>query len=124
MARRPNQKMLVSVPAKFDPDFIDKLSRRYTLTRIVSERREALEAHLGGENLSYVQRSLIKRLIWLELITESHEQRFVNGEEIDIGALTQLNNSLKGIYNTLGIAPTARPIRRLRDVMAEGSPPA
>lgn len=121
VARRPKQKMLVAVPAKFDPDFIEKLSKRYTLTRIVRERLEALEAHVGGGDLSYIQRSLMKRLIWLELITELHEQRFVNGEAVDIGALTQLNNALKGLYKALGLKPQARPIRRLHDVMGGGT---
>jgi hypothetical protein len=116
VAPRPKQKLLTSVPAKFDPDFMERLSRRYSLARVVHDRRDALEAHCGGD-LSYVQRSLVKRLVWLELLTETYEQRVANGEEVDVGALTQLNNTLKGLYKDIGIRPTARPIRRLRDVM-------
>lgn len=109
--------MLASVPTRFDPDFAERLSKRYSLTRIVQERREALEAHWGGSDLSYVQRALVKRVVWLELITETYEQRVANGEQIDVGALTQLNNTLKGYYKEIGIRPTARPLRTLRDVM-------
>jgi hypothetical protein len=120
MARRPKQKLLTAVPAKFDPDFIDKLSKRYSLARIVRERRDALEAHCGGE-LSYVQRALVKRTVWLELLAETYEQKVANGEQIDVGALTQLNNTLKGFYKDLGVHRTARPARSLADVMGHGS---
>lgn len=52
VSRRPKQKPLTAVPTKFDPDFAERLSKRYSLTRIVQERREALEAHWGGGDLS------------------------------------------------------------------------
>lgn len=116
MARKPKQKLLTQLPAKFDPDFMDRLSKRYSLARVVQARREALEAHVGGDP-SYVQRSLVKRTVWLELLTESYEQKVAAGEQIDVGALTQLNNTLKGLYKDLGMRPTARPIETLREAM-------
>jgi hypothetical protein len=118
MARKPKQKLLTQLPAKFDPNFMERLSKRYALTRIVQARRDALEAHCGGD-LSYIQRSLIKRTVWLELLTESYEQRVASGQEVDVGALTQLNNTLKGLYKDLGIKPTARPVQTLDDLRAE-----
>jgi hypothetical protein len=117
MARRGKQKMLTAVPGSFDPNFIDRLSRRYTLTAVVIERREQLEAHCGG-NPSYVEQSLIKRTLWLELIAESFEQKFAQGEAVDIGALTQLGNTLKGYYKDLGLKRTARPVAGLSDWLA------
>jgi hypothetical protein len=116
MARKPKQKLLTQIPAKFDPDFIERLSKRYSLARIVQARRDALEAHCGGE-LSYIQRSLVKRTVWLELLTESYEQRVASGQEVDVGALTQLNNTLKGLYKDLGLKPTARPVESLHEYM-------
>ena len=116
MARRPKQKLLTQLPVKFDPDFMDRLSKRYSLARVVMARRDALEAHCGGD-LSYVQRSLIKRTVWLELLTESYEQKIAAGEEIDVGALTQLNNSLKGLYKDLGVQRTARRTESLAEIM-------
>ena len=110
MARRPKQKMLVGMPQKFRPDFIDRMNRNYALARIVLERREALRAHVGGSP-SYVEDRLITRTLWLELLTETYEQKAANGDEVDIGALTQLNNTLKGLYKDLGIKSTARTIR-------------
>jgi hypothetical protein len=115
MARKPKQKLLTAVPAKFDPNFIERLNRNYSLAQVVLGRREALEAHLGG-SLSYVQQSLVKRCIWIELLAEVYEQKIANGEEIDVGALTQINNTLKGLYKDIGIKPTARPVEKLRDL--------
>jgi hypothetical protein len=118
MARRGKQKMLTAVPGSFDPNFIDRMSGRYALTGIVRDRRDALTAHCGG-NPSYVQASLIKRVLWLELIVESYEQKFASGEPVDIGAITQAGNTLKGYYKDLGIERTARPVRRLHEHMNE-----
>jgi hypothetical protein len=120
MGRKSKQKMLTAVPGKFDPNFIDNLDKRYGLATVVKDRRDALEAHRGG-NLSYVERSLITRLVWLELMTESYELKFANGETVDVGALTQLNNTLKGFYKDLGIKPTARPVKRLHEHLASVS---
>lgn len=111
--------MLAALPSKFDPNFIERMSRRYALARIVLQRRDALEAHLGGrESLSYVKRALIKRVLWLELLTERYEQQVANGEPVDIGALTQLNNTLKGHYKDLGLDPKARTVSA-RDALAK-----
>jgi len=117
MARRPKQKLLTTVPGSFDPNFIDRLSGRYSMTAIVRDRREALTEHCGG-NPSYVQQSLIKRVLWLELIVENFEQQFASGQPIDIGALTQAGNTLKGYYKDLGIKPTAKPTRSLHEHLA------
>jgi hypothetical protein len=117
MARRAKVKTLTAVPGSFDPNFIDRLSGRYALTAIVRDRREALTEHCGGAP-SYVQQSLIKRVLWLELIVESFEQQFASGQPLDVGALTQAGNTLKGYYKDLGIKPTARPVKRLHEHLA------
>ncbi|MGC8519281.1 MAG: hypothetical protein ACP5P4_12260 [Steroidobacteraceae bacterium] len=101
---------------------MDRLSKRYAIARVVMARRDALEAHCGGD-LSYVQRSLIKRTIWLELLVESYEQRVAAGAEVDIGAITQLNNTLKGLYKDLGIQRTARRAESLGAIMGWHEPP-
>ena len=122
MARRPKQKLLTSIPGKFYPDFIDRLNGNYAITEIIRARREALIAHCGGGadgvDIGYVKHSLIKRTIWLELIAETYEQRFVIGEEIDIGALTQVNNTLKGLYKDLQLDPEKQK-NAVRDALAK-----
>ena len=118
MARRPKQKMLTALPGKFRPDFIDRLNRNYALAKVLLARREALRAHVGGDT-SYVQERLITRCLWLELLTERYEQKLADGLEVDVGALTQLNNTLKGLYKDLGFERRQRPVRTLREVMRE-----
>lgn len=109
MARDRKDKLLTTVPPRFDPDFVRKLDRRFALSRVVADRLAALEAHRGGaEALSYVERSLVRRTVWLELICETYEQRFAQGRETDVGAITQLVNALKGLYKDLGLKPAVR----------------
>lgn len=116
VARKAKQKMLTALPKKFDPNFIDRLSQRYALARIVRGRREALEAHLGGrETLSYVKQALIRRVLWLELLVERYEQQVANGECVDIGAISQLNNTLKGHYKDLGLDAVEKRIENPED---------
>lgn len=122
MARKPKQKLLTAVPAKFDPNFIERLNRNYSLAQVVHDRREALVAHLGG-SLSYVQQSLVKRCIWIELLAEVYEQKIANGEEIDVGALTQINNTLKGLYKDIGIKSTAKPVESMHDLIYRPADP-
>jgi hypothetical protein len=122
MAREKSAKLLTALPERFDPNFIENMDKRYALSQIVLARIEALESHRGGaECLSYVERSLIRRCVWLELITETYEQRFSQGQETDVGALTQLNNTLKGLYKDLGLKPVTRTVNRLHDVMRAAS---
>lgn len=120
MARRPKQKMLAGLPQKFRPDFIDRLNRNYALARTLYERRDALRAHVGG-NPGYIEERLITRTLWLELLTEQYEQKVATGEAVDVGALTQLNNTLKGLYKDLGLKPTAHNVERLHDRMRRSS---
>jgi hypothetical protein len=118
MARRVlKQKMLTALPTRFRPDFIDRMNRNYVLARVVLERREALRAHVGGDP-SYVQERLITRTLWLELLVEQYEQKIADGLEVDVGALTQLGNTLKGLYKDLGLTRRAKPATGLQDYLA------
>jgi len=115
--------MLTALPAKFRPDFLDRLNRNYALARVLLARREALRAHVGGDP-GYVLSSLISRTLWHELLVEQCEQQAANGEPVDVGRYTQLTFSLKGLYKDLGIKPTARQTRTLHELMRGDSPSA
>jgi hypothetical protein len=118
MARAPKHKLLTALPSKFDPNFIDRMDARFALAGIVRSRRAELEAHCGGDP-SPIERRLIRRTIWLELLTEGLEQKIANGEEVDVGAITQLGNTLKGYYKDLGYKSKLRTVGgTLRDIMA------
>lgn len=115
-------RLLAAIPAKYEPDFMERLDRRTVLGRAVADRFQAVIADLGGEdNLTTVKRSLCRRFTWFEVMLEGMECRMAAGEQIDIGAWTQLTNSWLGIARMLGLERKPKPIRRLREVMGSAA---
>lgn len=99
---------------------MDRLDKRTVLGRAVLERYQSVLSDLGGEDaLTTIKRSLVRRFTWFEVMIEGMECRAAAGEGVDIGAWTQLTNSWLGIARMLGLERQARPLRTLRDVMAE-----
>ena len=120
MARGKSVKLLASIPERYAPDFMDRLDKRTVLGRAVLERYQSVLSDLGGEDaLTTIKRSLIRRFTWFEVMIEGMECRAAAGEGVDIGAWTQLTNSWLGIARMLGLERQARPLRTIRDVMAE-----
>lgn len=99
------------VPASYSPDWIEALDGRTTLARAVQNRLANLETDLGGRAaLSYQQRSLCKRAIWMEAVIEQLEAGLARGEEVDLGRMTQATNTLIGLMKTLGLKRQAREV--------------
>ena len=97
------------IPASYSPDFLEKLDGRSNIAKAITSRLQALETDLGGRDaLSYQQRSLIKRAVWMEAIIEQQEAALARGEEVDQGKLTQAVNSLIGLLKTLGLQRVAK----------------
>ena len=67
--------------------------------------------------MSYVERSLCERFLWLELAVASDERKLAAGEEIDGGVLTQRINSLVGLAAKLGIRRKPREIQDLSEFL-------
>ena len=102
------------LPSRYDERFIVQLDGRFRLAREVRDRLAAVYADLGGEDrLSYLQRSLVKRYVWLELHHEADEARIAKGEVVDVGKHTQRLNSLIGLARTLGIERRAHRVQGL-----------
>jgi len=100
-----------TLPSEFKPRFLDTLDGRTQAARNLRQRLAELSSDLGGEDhLSYAQRSLCRRVIWLESWLETQEAKAAEGEDINIGQQVQAMNSLLGILRTLGLE------RRARDV--------
>lgn len=107
---------LSKIPGKYARDWIDNLDGRTKLAAMVNDRLQGLEIDLGGRDaLSYQQRSLAKRAIWMEAIIEQQEAALSRGEDIDQGKLTQAVNSLIGLYSKLGLERQARDVPSLHD---------
>jgi len=118
MARGKSVRLLAAIPAKYSPDFLERLDKRTVLGKAVRERYHAIVTDLGGEAaLATVKHSLVRRFVWFEAMIEGMECRAAAGESVDIGSWTQLVNSWLGIARMLGLERKARPVKRLRDVM-------
>jgi hypothetical protein len=121
--RDSSARRLTSLPDKFTPDFVERLDKRTAIARGVLGRIREIESDAGGaENMSHARRSLVRRVMWLECVVESSEQRLAAGEAIDLGSHVQAVNSLMGIYRCLGLERRQRSVRSLREVM-NGTPP-
>jgi hypothetical protein len=116
MARRKQVKLLAQLPADYTADFMERLDQRTVLGKAVVARFTAVVSDLGGEdNITTVKRSLARRFTWFEVMLEGMECRMAAGEQIDIGAWTQLTNSWLGIARMLGLERKAKRVRSLRE---------
>lgn len=107
------------LPASYSEQWIDKLDGRTQIARVIRDRLAELQTDLGGRDaLSYQQRSLTKRAIWLEAVIEQQEIQLSKGEEIDQGKLTQAVNSLIGLLKTLGLQRQARDVPTLHEYLS------
>ena len=110
------------LPERYSEDWLAKLDGRTAIARVIRDRLEDLQTDLGGrDQLSYQQRSLAKRAIWMEAVIEQQEIALSRGEPVDQGKLTQAVNSLIGLLKTLGLERKARDIPSLRDYMESGT---
>jgi hypothetical protein len=99
------------LPSRYDEGFLDGLDGRFRIAREVRDRLAVVHADLGGEaHLSYLQRSLAKRYVWLELHHEADEARLARGEAVNLGAHVQRLNSMIGVARILGIERQRRPL--------------
>jgi hypothetical protein len=106
MARGKSVRLLVSIPEKYAPNFMERLDMRTVLGTAVLDRYQANVSDLGGtENLSTVKHSHARRFTWFEIMIEGMECRAAAGEGVDIGAWTP------------GLERRQKPIRRLHEVM-------
>ena len=108
------------IPATYNGDWLERLDGRTAIAKAISQRLRALETDLGGHDaLSYQQRSLVKRAVWMEAIIEQQESALSRGEAVDQGKLTQAVNSLMGLLKTLGLERIARDVPTLNEYLKQ-----
>ncbi|MDT0581437.1 hypothetical protein [Brumicola blandensis] len=94
-----------AVPFSFQNGWLDELDGRTGIAQVMRLRFDALTYDLGGTDaLSYQQRSLVERALWLEYWLADQERLLATGFELDIGKWVQATNSLQGLYSKLGLA--------------------
>lgn len=100
-----------TVPEKFQAGWLDDLDSRTAIAREMRERYQELTDDLGGvARLSYAQRSLAERALWLEYWLAAQERNLASGGQFDVGKWTQAANALQGIFAKLGLHRVARDI--------------
>jgi hypothetical protein len=108
-------KVHTQIPADFTPRFLEHLDGRTIAAKVLRQRLEEYQEDLGGEaSLSYAQKSLAKRAIWLETYLETSEAMAATGETVDIGKQVQALNSYLGILRTLGLERRAKEVPDLQ----------
>ncbi len=104
------------IPEKYTPGYLDDLDGRLAVAQVMRERYRAFTDDLGGaDRLSYAQRSLVERALWLEYWLAEQEQSLARGTDFDVGKWVQAANSLQGILTKLGLDRQAKDIPNLSD---------
>lgn len=102
-------------PNKFSTGWLSQLDGRTGIAQVMRERYNAFTDDLGGaESLSYAQRSLVERALWLEYWLAQQEQSLATGSEFDVGKWTQAANSLQGILTKLGLERQSKDVPDLQ----------
>jgi hypothetical protein len=108
-----------TIPEDFHHGWLDSLDYRTAMAREMRERYVALTNDLGGvDRLSYAQRSLCERALWLEFWLASQERALAAGAEFDAGKWTQACNALQGIFSKLGLRRQTRDVPSLPEYLA------
>ncbi len=109
-----------TIPSEFEPRFLDHMDGRTIAARTLRQRLAEVHSDLGGEAaLSYAQKSLCRRAIWLESVIETMEAEAAEGGEIDVGRQTQALNSLLGLWRTLGLERKPRDVPDLQTYLRQ-----
>ncbi len=109
------------ISPKYQPGYLDELDGRTAIAVAMRARWQEYTDDLGGaDTLSYAQRSLVERALWLEHWLHVQEQALADGEadRFDAGKWTQACNSLLGILTRLGLERRQRDVTRLSDYLA------
>jgi hypothetical protein len=122
MARGTSTKLLATLPDNYSSNWLARLDKRTKIARAVLERIGALESDAGGADaLSHARSSLIRRAVWIEALCEGHELSLAAGKAIDVGALTQLTNSLLGLYRALGLERRQKRLPNVRGYLEQAA---
>jgi hypothetical protein len=102
------------VPPRFTTGWLGDLDGRLSLAKELRQRFESMTNDLGGsDSLSYVQRSLCERALWLEFWLSQQERDLANGTDFNVSGWIQATNSLQGIFSKLGLRRRAKDVPTL-----------
>lgn len=111
------------VPPKFVEGFLDELDGRAEIVKTLRRRFRALINDLGGDGLSYQEKSLAKRAVHLERVIEKTEAILVRGGTVDMNVYLSCINIFTGVLNRLGMRKRAKTLS-LKDYLTHVNNPA
>mgnify|MGYP006430004891 CR=1 FL=1 len=102
---------------------LSELDQRTALARALRDRLHALMDDLGGETaLSYQQRVICERVIFLELWCQRAEARLCRDGTLDnVAVWTQASNTLAGLLAKLGLERQTRDVPDLQSYLRQRS---
>jgi len=107
---------LKTIPDTDISGWLDKLDGRTGVAQVMRQRYQAFTDDLGGaDRLTYSQRSLVERALWLEYYLQQQEQLLATGQEFDVARWTQSVNALQGLLSKLGLERRAKDVPNLAD---------
>jgi hypothetical protein len=104
VARLRSHRKLRTVPAKFNPNFLETLDLRFGPALAAKRTYCELVAALGGEeNLSPQRLLLIERATWTSIMLAKHEVDFATSGKVNLSDYTQATHALVSLLKTLGL---------------------
>ncbi|WP_323847023.1 hypothetical protein [Microbulbifer magnicolonia] len=101
-------------PARYQPDWLASLDKRTAIAQTLANRHQQLCDDLGGlDQLSYQQKALIDRALFLEFHLQQEEAKLATGAEFDSGKWVQACNALNGLFSKLGLQRQAKVVPAL-----------
>lgn len=98
-------------PREYHAKWLENIDQRTSIGQELRHRHTSLCNDLGGaSSLSYQQKALINRALFLEYWLEQQEQALANGADFDAGRHTQAVNALSGLMSKLGLQRVAREV--------------
>jgi hypothetical protein len=94
---------------------LNELDHRYRAARTLKQRLRALSNDLGGNDLSYQQRSLVLRCIHLERLLEKKESALAHGGMVDEQSYFSGVTVLSSLFSKLGLKRQAKVVGTLAE---------
>ncbi len=101
--------------------FLDGINQQSRQARRFRDLVEGIEEDLGGaDSLSMVERSMLRKAAALDVWTEERVTAIGRGEKVDISELTTAINSMKRLYEAIGLKRVPRDVAPDLETIIDG----
>ena len=102
-----------TLPARFEPKFLESVDGRQTVIKEIKKRLERLKQDCGCD--SFQKEILCERAVFLSTLLQTQEIAGYESKPLDQGSYVQTCNGLLGILKALGLNKAAAKIGGLRE---------